>query len=520
MLFNSPAFLFFFLPLAVAGFFLIGARLPAVAAAWLVAASLVFYAWWSPVYLGLLIALIAFNFAIGRALSRRTARPRGAAALLAGGITVNLLLLGYFKYASFVLGELDLLTGGGWSLGTVVLPLGISFYTFTQVAYLVDAWRGEAREYNPVHYALFVTYFPHLVAGPILHHREMMPQFADLRIYRADADNFSVGASILVIGLFKKVVLADGIAPYANLGFSAAAVGHAVTWVEAWGAALAYTLQLYFDFSGYSDMAIGISRLFGIQLPINFHSPYRATSIAEFWRRWHITLSRFLRDYLYVPLGGNRRGPTRRYFNLMLTMLLGGFWHGAGWTFIVWGALHGGFLVVNHIWRAVAGRAQPLAALRAHRFWPLAAWLLTFLSVVIAWVFFRADSLPTALIVLSGMAGLNGVVMPPPVFEAFGALGGWLRWIGVQPGETSAGFGGYPQLSWIAGLLAIALFCPNTQQLMAEYNPGLGVPAAIRQSRWPIRWRPTVTWALFIAVLAFASMLHLNRVSDFLYWQF
>ena len=362
MLFNSFLFLFVFLPATLLGFFLIGRYSRPLAALWLFAASLFFYGWWNPAFTFLLLASIAFNYSVGTALAREHARRRAASGswLLGVGVCANLGLLAYYKYANVFIQGGNAVLGTGWQIESIVLPLGISFYTFTQIAFLVDAHRGEAGEFDFIRYGLFVTYFPHLIAGPVLHHKEMMPQFALAQTYRPHWANLSVGLTILAIGLFKKVVLADGVASFASPVFKAASEGASVTFLEAWVGALAYTFQLYFDFSGYSDMAIGLSLLFGVKLPLNFDSPYKAANIIDFWRRWHMTLSRFLRDYLYFPLGGNRKGPARRHLNLLITMVLGGLWHGAGLTFVMWGALHGFYLIVNHAWRRLLLRPRIL----------------------------------------------------------------------------------------------------------------------------------------------------------------
>ncbi len=285
-----------------------------------------------------------------RILRARQVGNSSTRALLFVAVAANLAALAYFKYADFFLRTAVNLTGADIPLLGVVLPLGISFFTFTQIAYLVDVHAGKVIERNPIHYGLFVTYFPHLIAGPVLHHAEMMPQFRLAEIYRPYLRNFAIGLTFLCLGLAKKVLVADSVAPLANAVFG---LGPEVELAAsaAWLGVIAYTLQIYFDFSGYSDMAVGLSLLFGVRLPYNFNSPYQAWNITEFWRRWHMTLSRFLRDYLYVPLGGNRLGRTRRYVNLMVTMLLGGLWHGASWTFVVWGGLHGAYLVVNHAWQ-------------------------------------------------------------------------------------------------------------------------------------------------------------------------
>jgi alginate O-acetyltransferase complex protein AlgI len=412
MLFTTTTFTLLFLPLVLAGFFALGRWWDDLAAAWLLVASLVFYGYWMPEFTLLLVFSIALNFVVGLRILR--ARIEGLTTTrrwLTFGIIFNLALLGYFKYANFFVDNLGAILGSPLGLPRIVLPIGISFYTFTQIAYLVDTYQGKVGETRWIHYGLFVTYFPHLVAGPVLHHAQMMPQFGDRSIYRVKMENMSVGLLVFAIGLLKKVVLADGVAPYADAVFGAADSGGSPSAGEAWLGVAAYTLQLYFDFSGYSDMAIGLSWMFNIRLPYNFDSPYRALSITDFWRRWHISLSTFLRDYLYVPLGGNRNGPLRRYANLMTTMLLGGLWHGASWSFVVWGGLHGMYLMVNHGFRALLGpaRAEALSKIRA---WRVVAWAITMLGVMVAWVFFRAASFDTAGRLLSAMFGLSAAQDP------------------------------------------------------------------------------------------------------------
>jgi D-alanyl-lipoteichoic acid acyltransferase DltB (MBOAT superfamily) len=405
VLFNSYEFLFFFLPLTVGMFFLLCARpWPRAAAAWLALMSVLFYGYWSPRYVLLLLSSVVVNFFAAQLMLRCRAENGRLTArhVLTFAVIANLAVLGYFKYANFFVESVRAFGNVDIPLTAVVLPIGISFFTFTQIAFLVDTYQGKVREARFLPYLLFVTYFPHLVAGPVLHHAEMMPQFGRADTYRFQLDNFLSGATIFTIGLFKKVVLADGIQPFVGPAFDAGP-GHVLTGFEAWGASLAYSLQLYFDFSGYSDMAIGLSRLFNVELPLNFNSPYKSRNIVEFWRRWHMTLSRFLRDYLYVPLGGNRLGLPRRYVNLMLTMLLGGLWHGAGWTFVIWGGLHGLYLVINHAWQAVRARVG-LDAIGS-RWTTAAAVLLTFVAVDVAWVFFRAKSLDAALRMLDAMSG-------------------------------------------------------------------------------------------------------------------
>jgi len=407
VLFTTATFICLFLPITLAGFFGIGRFSHTAAAFWLFAASVFFYGYWMPEFTLLLLGSIVGNFFVGSKISslvdakNANHRPRSKHWLVLG-VTANLALLGYFKYANFFIDNLNAALGFNWDIGRVVLPIGISFFTFTQIAFLADAWRKGVREYKFVHYGLFVTYFPHLIAGPVLHHAQMMPQFRQADTYRFNGGNFTAGLAIFALGLFKKIVLADGISPYADAIFKAADAGLSPDLAEAWLGAAAYTLQLYFDFSGYSDMAIGLSWMFNVRLPFNFNSPYRATSISDFWRRWHMSLSQFLRDYLYIALGGNRHGVVRRYANLMTTMVLGGLWHGASWSFVIWGFLHGLYLGVNHAFRALCGPAL-CARLDASKMFAVAAWLLTMLAVIMAWVLFRAETLPGAGRILHSM---------------------------------------------------------------------------------------------------------------------
>jgi len=459
----------------------------------LVVASLVFYAWIDVWVLPVITGSILFNYGAARAIVWcQDNRPHWSRAVLVVALVGDLGLLGYFKYANFLLDTLGALTATGFTSLKIILPLGISFFTFTQIAFLVDVSQGKAREYNFLRYVLFVTYFPHLIAGPILHHGEMMPQFGRFGPgFRFSRTAAAVGLTCFAIGLLKKLALADTVAPVSDVVFAAAQAGSSLSMAEAWTGALAYTLQIYFDFSGYCDMAIGLSLLFGVRLPANFNSPYKAVSIIDFWRRWHMTLSRFLRDYVYVPLGGNRRGPWRRYVNLMATMLLGGLWHGAGWTFVAWGALHGLYLVINHLWRS--------AGLRCGR---VPGWMLTFAGVVIAWVFFRADSIASAEAIIRSMLSFDGL--------------SWARKLSF-PNELVQG-----RLStWgmEAGMLAIALALPNTHQLVARYRPVLEAypPAKLPE---PLRWRPRAAWGIATGLALAIGIALIGGDSPFLYFQF
>ena len=513
MLFNSYEFLLLFLPVTLI-VYLLCRRYDRHdwGLTWLVFASLFFYAWWNPRYLPLILGSMAANHALGRVLSRHPAPSRTGRLWLIAGIVGNLALLGYYKYAGFLLGNLNALTGDHYVVGEIVLPLAISFFTFLQIAYIVDAYRGLAREYSFFRYCLFVTFFPHLIAGPIVHYSELLPQFdtQTRRPYRLWY--LAAGLAVFAIGLVKKAVFADSVAVYATPVFRAAETGAPLDFFTAWGGALAYTFQLYFDFSGYSDMAIGASLMFGVRLPVNFNSPYKSLNISDFWRRWHMTLSRFLRDYLYIALGGNRRGQMRRYVNLFLTMLLGGLWHGAAWTFVIWGGLHGLYLVINHAWARLVPKA--IAATAPYR---LFAWSVTFVAVVVGWVFFRAHTHDGAFAILSGMAGANGVVVPAAIAARLGPLGDWL----VANGAADASLSGSQFLMtylWVVVLFVVAVWAPNSQEITARMRPAMYGPTDGRSRR--LAWALTPRWAIATGVVLALGVLALPRVSEFLYFQF
>lgn len=508
MLFNSYEFIFLYLPVVLGGFFAIASRSHRLAALWLAAASVFFYGWWNPKFVALLLASIVFNYGAGYLIGH--ARLAGKSKpLLIVAIVANLLLLGVFKYTNFFIATANSV-GAHFGPLDIILPLGISFYTFTQIAFLADAHRGIAREYSFIHYLLFVTWFPHLIAGPVLHHKQMMPQFALPATYRPNAESIAVGLTLFSLGLFKKVVLADQFALYANPLFDAAGYGGHPMLFEAWIGALAYTLQLYFDFSGYSDMAIGLSRLFNVKLPLNFNSPYKAANIIDFWRRWHMTLSAFLRDYLYIPLGGNRKGPMRRHINLLTTMLLGGLWHGAGWNFVLWGGLHGLYLVINHGWRKITG----VDAAANGRLARLSGVLLTFVVVVVAWVPFRAANLDATLAILEGMAGMNGVSLPISLELKFGDfLGNAVAFLGLV---QLTGLDDKEIIIWLSLGLSIIWFLPNTQQWLATFAPAWD--AVTSYSRFT--WQPTRRHAILVGAFLGVSILSLNHASEFLYFQF
>jgi alginate O-acetyltransferase complex protein AlgI len=442
MLFNSAQFVLAFLPIVLTVFFVFGKiGYRRLAIAWLVAASVFFYGWFSVRYLGLLIVLVLINYVLGLKFTRDVRTGKRNPYLLACGIVINLSVLAYFKYSNFMIENVNAVFGTSFVLAHIILPIGISFFTFQKIGYLVDAYRGEAKEYDLLEFSLFVMFFPQLIAGPIVHHKEIIPQFrhSDLRLSYAD---LAAGISLFAIGMFKKVMIADTVSNWANAVFATAKSGAPLSFFDAWFGALSFTFQIYFDFSGYTDMALGLALMIGIRLPLNFNSPYKSTNIINFWRRWHMTLSRFLRDYVYIPLGGNRRGRGLRYINLMLTMLIGGLWHGAAWTFLAWGLLHGIYLVINHAWRG----GRELFGFKATFgiVGKVAATIVTFTSVVVAWVFFRAEDFASATAMLKAMT----------VSGDIGAAN--IRWVAI------------------AVLLAFVWILPNSQEILARWRPVIG----------------------------------------------
>jgi D-alanyl-lipoteichoic acid acyltransferase DltB (MBOAT superfamily) len=488
MLFNSYIFIFLFLPLSFfIYFFLNRKRLTLLAKGWLVLSSLFFYSWWNILYLPLILFSIVFNYGIGTRLTKQVSletKYLTKKMILIFGIFCNVMLLVYFKYSDFFIENMNMMMGTEISLLHLALPLAISFFTFQQIAYLVDSYRGETREYDFLNYAVFVTFFPQLIAGPIVHHKEMMPQFSYAKAKLIHYRNIAMGIFIFSMGLFKKVVIADTFAVWATSGFD---VASSLNFLEAWITSLSYTLQLYFDFSGYTDMAIGVALLFNIKLPINFNSPYKATNIQDFWRRWHMTLSRFLKDYIYIPLGGNRDGDVRMYVYLMITFLIGGIWHGAGWTFVFWGFLHGLALVTHRIWQKLNFRLPALLA-----------WFITFNFINIAWVFFRAKEWDDALKVLSGMLGQNGLALPAVLQGKLGFL--------ESSSITFENFllkigGDYLTILWIVLGMGLVLFTANSMEYLK-------------------RFRFNYLFLLYTIMLFVIGVLLLNNVSEFLYFNF
>ncbi|MBU1667650.1 MBOAT family protein [bacterium] len=484
MLFNSYVFIFAFLPLTFFVYFYLNhKRLTQAGKGFLVFSSLFFYSWWNIAYLPIILSSMLFNYLLGNLLSQDQ-KSFSKKTILTFGITVNLTLLGYFKYSDFFIENFNTIFDTNTQLLNLALPLAISFFTFQQISYLVDSYKKETKEYDFLNYALFVTFFPQLIAGPIVHHKEMMPQFAQKRNKIINYKNISLGLFIFSMGLFKKVIIADTFAVWATTGFD---VTTTLNLFEAWATSLSYTFQLYFDFSGYTDMAIGLALLFNIKLPINFNSPYKARDIQDFWRRWHMTLSRFLRDYLYIPLGGNRKGELRTYTNLMGTFIIGGLWHGAGWTFVFWGFLHGLALVIHRAWRRLG-----------FTMWSWLAWFITFNFINISWVFFRAKEWDDALKILTAMFSLDHVVLPKFLESKLY----FLENFGVNFGFFLSNLNAKLDIVlWLIVGFIVTLTTKNTLQKM---------------ERFELNYKT----AFLTAFVLIAGVISLNKVSEFLYFNF
>lgn len=479
MLFNSYQFIFIFFPLTFFVYWISLIRGVKLALIWLVVASLIFYGSWNKRDLVVIVASLSANYVIGRIIvdSKVFVYRR---ILFMIGIAANLALLAYYKYWDFFAIELKVV-GLNWPLVNLALPLGISFFTFTQIAYLSDAYRYLVKDKSFIKYAIFVTYFPHLIAGPLIHHKQIISQFNSNLMHRVNSADFSSGMTLFVIGLAKKIFLADNLSRYVNLVFDVIPPDGLISTSDAWCGALAYALQLYFDFSAYSDMAVGVSRCFGIELPINFNSPYKSRSIIEFWKRWHITLSSFLRDYLYIPLGGRRVNEYRRYVNLGITMLLGGLWHGANWTFIIWGALHALYLISNHF---LIERCSYVSQLFSGPILSAVQRMIVFILVVIAWVFFRANDLTSAMIIISAMFGF---------------------------GEGADLVSNFISTAWIAVGLTIVWTLPNSNQIINKL-----FTSEITKSGWNLK----IVLPMLIGLSFWLCILMLDKKSEFLYFQF
>lgn len=544
MLFNSAGFLFGFLPPAVLGFYLLGKFSRVSAIRWLILASILFYGWWRPLNVAIIGPSIIINFFIARALrslnqderSRRTSQ-----AVLVLGILFNVAFLGIFKYTDFVAGTINDVFSTNLIMRHIILPLGISFISFQKIAFLVDVQAGRVESFTFQDYCTFVLFFPQLVAGPIVHWREMMPQFYAARC-RFDKQNVAVGLTLLLFGLFKKVILADKIAPLVSLIYAHAAAGGRVTFLMAWMAAIGFTLQIYFDFSGYTDMALGLARLFGIKLPPNFNSPLRASNIVDFWLRWNMTLTRFLTAYIYNPLMlwltrrrvakgrlgfGGRNTTVGAFVSLLmgptiLTMFICGLWHGAGYGFVVWGVLHGFYITINHAWRLM-GRRLWRDRQSYDRFMQPAGWIVTFITVTATMVFFRAPTIASAVDLVKGMIGVNGIGLPEGMFARLGPAAALLQHVGIIAiSETVHDF--LVTGIGVAILLLIALAVPNTLEILGRYQPALGVrPNATTLAIGKIKlaaWGPSLAWAVVMSAIAAIALVHIGGPSEFLYWQF
>jgi len=505
MVFSSLEFIYLFLGPALLVFMVLRHfALEKAIIWWLITASLLFYAWWSVYYLALMLLSVIINFLIHKLLLRNKSRL-----ILTLGTILNLATLAYFKYADFLIGNYNAVTGNNVELLHVILPLAISFFTFQQISFLFDTFHEKITDCDFAKYCLFVVFFPQLIAGPIVLQKHTIPQFT-LTVFRKPLFmNLSIGGTLFAIGLFKKIVFADGMAAYANPVFELAHLGNSVPTEAAWLGILAYSFQIYFDFSGYCDMALGLARMFGIRLPVNFNSPYQALNIVDFWRRWHMTLSAFLRDYLYIPFGGSRHGKARQYTALMLTMLLGGLWHGASWTFVFWGFLHGLYLTINHGWTALTKDLvfaeyipKPVLRMMSHA--------VTMLAVIVAWVFFRAESFTDAVLILKGMFGQTGFYNA----KVWGAL----------LNDTA--------VTWfqVISLTGIVVFLPNSIELTKHYRPVLQIKSILRKAtglsaliKAQLVWRPSLSWSVVICGMTSVSLIVLyraNNLTEFIYFNF
>lgn len=502
MVFASHSFLAF-LAIVLAVYWFVGRRHESLGKPILIVASFVFYGYWIPAYLLLLSASILFNHAIARAvLSGPSASLRRALTIL--GIALNLALIGFYKYAAFLVELLNWTMQTQFDVPDIILPIGISFFTFQQISLLVDAYQGRVERLRFWDHVLFICFFPQLIAGPIVRQHDMLPQLAARRNWRLRADYLAIGIALFAFGLFKKTVLIDPFVPYLDLVYQTAAAGGAVGFVDGWVAGIGYGFQVYFDFSAYSDMAIGLGFMFGLRLPINFFSPYKADSIRAFWRRWHISLSRFLRDYLFVPMGGSRHGLARTVAALMITMGLGGLWHGAGWTFVIWGLLHGAYLSGNHLWRALVSKWLPGPRDRIRRSVGL-SWVarilsigITFLAVSFAWVFFRSPDLDSAMRLATAMFGFSS----------------WHEVAQLTRGIVPL-FPLYLLIVWLM---------PNTMELFQATRATLHVEEYRDDKVYPLpNWLSfelSPRWAATTAIVFICAWFALSNLSPFIYFQF
>ena len=454
MLFNSYEFIFLFFPTVLLMYFILGNKLSSMANTWLMLASLFFYGWWSIDYLPLLIGSIIINYLIAGCIIKSRSRIS-----FITGLIFNLGLLGYYKYLDFFLENLNYF-GANLELINVILPLGISFFTITQLLYLFDCYEGVVKDHDLIHYALFVSFFPHLMAGPILYHRQMMKQFNDSGLRRINWSNISRGLTLFVIGLVKKVIIADSLSPYVGLGYSHTAELDCFT---AWLTAISYMLQLYFDFSGYSDMAVGLSRMMNLEIPINFNSPYRATGMINFWQRWHISLTNAITACVYMPIVKYLK--TRTLMHTVtasfIAFFIVGIWHGAGWTFVIFAILNAVGVIVNYVWKYYK---HSMSKVMAH--------IVTLLYVLLTMVFFRASTVQDAINVFKAMFGMTEIVYPQKIVTLASHVG-----LNIPVGDVP---GTLPKIVFVTAVLLVA-FCPKfptVVYLACNYNDwiSLGFP--------------------------------------------
>lgn len=480
MLFNSYEFIFLFLPVSLIIFFTLAKHNQTLSTLWIILASLFFYGYWNVKYIPLLLASVLVNYFVSMEIQHTRAKKLW----LVSGIIFNFLLLGYFKYTGFFLNTLNSLTGSNIFMPRIILPLGISFFTFTQVSYITEIYRGSVKDLSLLKYCEYVTFFPYITSGPIANCKDMLPQLSDTKNFMPNYENLAAGITLFMLGLFKKAYIADGFAMFVNNLFANV---NMLTFFEAWSAALGYSFQLYFDFSGYSDMAVGLGLMFNVRLPENFNSPYKSLSVIDFWRRWHISLGAWIRDYIYIPLGGSREGELKRARNVMLAMLFCGLWHGAGWTFILWGGLHGAFLVVNHAWRKLRIKLPVFLS-----------WLITFVCVIVGWVVFRAESFGDAAGIISKMFNFRNIEIHYRFQQWLGFLEayGFKFTASVEPATSFT-----LHLIYILAVMFIVLALPNTQQIMT-------------------RFKPRKLYLVIVIVIAVMSFMNFSGISDFLYFQF
>ena len=506
MLFNSVEFIFIFLPLTLILFYIFsGARQLIV----LIFASLFFYGFWNPIYVILLLVSIGFNYTIGKSILffHQDIKKQ---LVLSFGIALNLILLGYYKYANFFIDNINIVFSTNFFLEQIILPIAISFFTFQQISYLVDTYKNRVCAHTFLKYCLFVIFFPQLIAGPIVQQKYVMDQYNDKRFGVFVLSSFTIGIALFIVGLAKKVLIADNLGIYANLLFDDASQLQYISFFYAWVGSISFSLQLYFDFSGYSDMALGLAMLFGIKLPVNFHSPYKALSIIDFWRRWHMTLSDFLKNYLYIPLGGNKEGKAKHVRNIFIVMLLGGFWHGAGWGFIIWGGLHAVYIVINHFFRYIYQNMK--WQFNEKIIFKLFSFTLTFICVVISWVFFRAEKLEHASHILKSMFAFNGITVPKVLIDKVPILkdSGFIDH--AKLGDTWLGIIQNEYLLFLIPVFFACIILPSSMSFFGWLN----------KKNNSITFQPNFLYGVISSLMLFASILYIvaKASSDFLYYQF